>query len=94
MFHKRSPAASCTLPACGSNPAGGLSEFCDFNAADSVGLMRESGYLPDLPLFLLYTANGHLRRDALSLKIVSTAQDAVISLLLYYLNNSDLKSVG
>ena len=42
MFHKRSPAAPCTMPACGSNPAGGLSEFCDFNTADSVGLMKEN----------------------------------------------------
>jgi hypothetical protein len=53
------------------------------NAADSVGLMRESGYLPDLPLFLLYIAKGHLRRDALSLKIGSTVCcDQFTSLLL------------
>ena len=53
------------------------------NAAESVGLMRESGYLPDLPLFLLYIAKGHLRRDALSLKIGSTGCcDQFTSLLL------------
>ena len=49
------------------------------NAVDSVGLMRESGYR--VCRFLLYTWKGHLRKDALSMKIGSTVQDAAISSL-------------
>ena len=40
------------------------------NAADSVGLMRDN-QIPRVCHILLYTAKGHLRRDALSLKIGS-----------------------
>ena len=44
-------------------------------------LARRENQVTGSALFLLYTAKGHLRRDALSLKIGSTAQDAVISSL-------------
>ncbi len=51
-----------------------------YNAADLVGLMRESGYRV-CRFFALYREKGHLRRDDLFLKIGSTAQEAVINSL-------------